>query len=120
MGPVQDAPFHRIIVLDVPTAQPSVGLTMKTEYKSLCVGELAVKSVQPAPSQWNMVAPLVPVVLPTAHPSVGEIRKTLRSSFVESGLVNADQVPVGHIPDHLRIFVVPLPTAQPSMPPGNI
>jgi hypothetical protein len=121
MGPVQEAPFQRIIVLDAPTAHASVELTTKTEYKLLTVGELAERSSQPAPSQRNMV-PTPPATVPTAQPLVGELRKTLRSSFAGAREVNTDQAPVGHTPDHLRILAGPalLPTAQPSNPPGRM
>jgi hypothetical protein len=69
IGPVHEAPFQRIIVLDAPTAHASVELTANTEYKLLAVGEVAERSVHPAPSQWNMVPEV-----PTVHPSVDEMR----------------------------------------------
>jgi hypothetical protein len=107
---------------------------MKTEYRLLGVGEVKEMSVHPAPSQRKM-APVAgagsgfAADRPTAHPWVGEERKTPRRTFeedVDGFGEDTDQVPVGHVPDHLRIFavplvvVVPLPTAQPSSPPGRM
>jgi hypothetical protein len=88
-------------------------LTVKTEYRFEVVGELV--TIQPAPSQRKTVPEV-----PTAHPWVGEERKTPRKSFVASGVENRDHAPVGQVPDHLKMLGVPRPTAQPSMPLGSM
>jgi len=93
---------------------------MKTEYRLLGVGEVIEMSVHPAPSQRKMVP-----AVPTAHPWVGDERKTLRRLLppAPAGGGNADHAPVGHVPDHRRmLFVRALsePTAQPSIPPGRM